>query len=370
MQYNVISADNHILEPRDLFMTRMPKEFRDRAPRVMRGADGGDGWSLDGKPPSRTFGLEATAGRAVQVSGYKWEDILPGNYDPDAHVADMKLAGIDAAVLYPTVCLSAYDLPADEFGLALMKTYNDWLLSDFVAADPKRLIGLPLIPVNHPVEVAVAEVKRCIEKGARGFFIPAFPKIPYIDQHYDPIWAVAAEAGTPVSLHRQNGGKDPSGGFAGQLSAPGMAVAGTVIRYFAGVTPLTSFIFSGMFERHPKLKVLEAEVNFGWAPYWMFQMDQCHGQQDNWNSFPFSKLPSEYVGENVFVTVLDDEVGFPMVKDFPKLAEMGLFSIDYPHSVCLWPDSMSYVDKVTKGVDPVAKAKILSGNAERIFNLN
>ena len=71
MEYRVISADNHILEPRDLFATRLPKEFRDRAPQVLRGADGGDGWSWDGKTVGRTFGIEATAGRSVQVSGYK-----------------------------------------------------------------------------------------------------------------------------------------------------------------------------------------------------------------------------------------------------------------------------------------------------------
>jgi hypothetical protein len=105
MRYDVISADNHIIEPRELFVTRMPKEFRDRAPRVVRAADGGDGWSLTGETPGRSFGLEATAGRPIQVQGYKWEDILPGNYDPDAHLADMKADGIDAAVLFPTVSM-------------------------------------------------------------------------------------------------------------------------------------------------------------------------------------------------------------------------------------------------------------------------
>ena len=86
MNYNVISADNHVIEPRDLFVTRMPKEFRDRAPRVVRGKDGGDGWSLD---------------------------------------------GVDAAVLFGTISMGAYTMSPPDFALALMQTYNDWLLDDF-----------------------------------------------------------------------------------------------------------------------------------------------------------------------------------------------------------------------------------------------
>ena len=64
MGQRVISADNHIVDPKDLYVDRMPAAFRDRAPRVLRGTDGGDGWSFTGEVPSRTFGLEAVAGQA------------------------------------------------------------------------------------------------------------------------------------------------------------------------------------------------------------------------------------------------------------------------------------------------------------------
>jgi predicted TIM-barrel fold metal-dependent hydrolase len=370
MEYDVISADNHIVEPRDLFVTRMPAAFRGRAPRVVAAADGGDGWSFDGKPPQRSFGIEATAGRVVQVSGYKWEDILPGNYDGAAHVADMTRDGVDAAVIFPTIGLSAYSLPSDDFALALIRTYNDWLYSDFVAADPRRLVGLALLPVNHGVETAVAELKRCVAMGARGFFIPAFPTTSYIDRVYDPLWAAAAEAGTPLCLHRSNGGTDPSGASEFQYKTPGVNVAGTVIRFFTGVQPLTYFIFTGTFDRHPDLKIMAAEVNFGWIPYWKFQMDQCFEQQKGWAQFPFSRKPSEYVGENVFVSVLDDEVGFDLVRTDPSLADVALFSIDYPHSVCLWPGSAGHIERVTRTLGAAAKRKILSENAARIFRLN
>src|SRR5262245_3300558 len=105
MDYTLISADSHVIEPRDLFVEQLPEQYRDRAPRVVRGRDGGDGWSFDGNPPARTFGLEAVAGQKAvgekfAAEGLTWDEILPGNYDGAAHVADMDRDGVDASVLY------------------------------------------------------------------------------------------------------------------------------------------------------------------------------------------------------------------------------------------------------------------------------
>lgn len=371
MKYNVISADNHILEPRDLFTTRLPKEFRDQAPRVVRGPDGGDGWSWDGGPPKRTFGIEATAGRSVQASGYKWEDILPGNYDGAAHLKDMMDHGVDAALLFPSVPLAAWSMGDSDFGLAILQTYNDWVYDDFTAPDPKRLIALPMMPVNHSMEVLLAEADRCLKKGAKGLHLPLFPDIEYVDPYYDPFWAVAAEAGTPICLHRTSGGIDKSGKSNFQFNRPGVNVAGTVTRFFAGVEPLTMLIYTGVFARHPKLKVMDAELNFGWVPFWKQTMDQCFEQQKGWAKFgiDLDSTPSDALGKNVFVTVLDDKLGFDMVKTDPMMAEVALFSIDYPHSVGLWPNTGDFIAKATVNCDPVSKHKILAGNAVRIFNL-
>lgn len=370
MQYNVISADNHILEPRDLFTTRLPKEYRDRAPRVMRGEDGGDGWSWDGKTVDRTLGIEATAGRAVKISGYTWDEILPGNYDGAAHLADMQQEGVDAAVLFPSVPLMAWSMHDDPYALALMQTFNDWVFDDFCAADPKRLIALPMMPVHHGMDVLLAELDRVLKKGARAVHIPVFPDKPYIDTYWDPFWAAVADAGVPLCIHRTSGGIDTSTKANFQFKVPGVNVAGTVIRFFSGVEPLTLMIFTGVFNRHPKLKIMDAEVNFGWIPYWKQQMDQSFEQQKGWAKFPFENKPSEALGKNVFVSVLDDKIGFELVKLDPQMADVALFSIDYPHSVCLWPNTAKYIEESTAGVDPVAKQKILSGNAVKLFNLD
>jgi predicted TIM-barrel fold metal-dependent hydrolase len=243
------------------------------------------------------------------------------------------------------------------------------MMRDFCAPDRKRLIGLPMLPVNHGVEPSIAEAERTLKMGAKGLNIPVYPDVPYIDERYEPFWAFVAQAGVPLCMHRVSGGKDPTGpGFA--YKTPGVALATSVTRFFAGVDPLAKLIFTGVFQRHPALKIVHAEINFGWVPFWKNTMDEVYDRQKNWAHLPFDGPPSDALGRNVFVTVLDDRLGFELVEREPYLADVAMFSTDYPHSFCLWPDTQGYIDKVTEGVDAAAKHKILAGNAARTFGLN
>jgi predicted TIM-barrel fold metal-dependent hydrolase len=369
MEYRVISADNHILEPRDLFTTRLPKEFRDRAPQVLRGADGGDGWSWDGKTVGRTFGIEATAGRSVQVSGYTWEEILPGNYDGAAHMQDMLDAGVDASVLFPSVPLMGWFWGDDPFALALFQTFNDWVIEDFCAPDPRRLIALPLMPVNHGMDVLLSEMDRMLKKGAKALHIPVYPDKVWWDPYWDPFFKTAAEADVPLCMHRTSGGRDPGGKDQFQFDLPGLGPAGTVHRFFAAIEPFTKMIYTGVFARHPKLKFMDAEVNFGWVPFWMETLDTVYEKQKGWARFGTEETPSAVLGRNVFFTVLDDKVGFDLVATNPQMADLALFSTDYPHSICLWPNTADDIARSTVNCPAEAKQKILAGNAVKLFNL-
>ena len=373
MEYKVISTDNHIIEAPTTFTDRMPSEFKDRAPRIMRGADGGDGWSFDGKPPKQTFGLNAVAGRPFEdykVSGLTLDEILPGNYDGAEHIKDMDKDGVDAATIYPMASLEAYTLADRGFALAILRAYNDWLLDEFCAVDSKRLIGLPLTPVDDGLDTMLAEANRVIDKGAKGLFIPYYPKRPYYDEYYDPFWQVVSEAGVPVTIHRTMGGVAPVGtDIPSPSAAAGLNVAGIVERFFTGVMPFSRLVFTGLFERFPLLKFVDAEVNVGWLPFWMQMMEQEFGLQRHWANPPLDTSPAEFVGKNLFVTVLDDYVGFDMAKVDDKVAKASMYSTDYPHSTTLFPKSREHIAKLTAGLDADKKHAILAGNAIRVYNL-
>ena len=368
----VISADCHINQPPDVF-DRVPAEYRDRAPKMKRGLDGGDGWSFDEGPPKRTFGIEAMAGRAradYQVSGLRFDEILRGNWDPHAHAADMDLDGIDVSVVYPASSIFIYVEPDRALALACMRSYNDWVVDDFQGAEPKRIVGLPMLPVDDGMDACLAEFDRVVAKGARGLFIPGMPDRPYHDPYYEPLWARASDTGVPLTFHRTFGGR-PKEQDWDELMNQNVQPAGTVFRFFSGVRALTYMTFAGVFARNPGLKLIAAEVNFGWVPFWAQTMDQQVETQSGWADIPLDRLPSQYLGHNVFVTVLDDHVGFDLVRSgqYPYLADMAMFSSDYPHSVTLWPRSQEHISKLTTGIRDQDVAKILSGNAARVYAL-
>ena len=152
-----------------------------------------------------------------------------------------------------------------------------------------------------------------------------------------------------------------------------VTVSGTVYRFFSAAKPFTYMTYGGVFERHPELKIVGAEVNCSWIPFWAQTMDQCF---DN----PFYRAtggvridtrPSEILGTNLFVTVLDDDLGFRMIAQgvAPELADCSMFSTDYPHSVCLWPNSQAHVERLTTGMSDGDRHKVLAGNAERVYGL-
>ena len=271
----IISADCHINEPPHVF-DNVPSKLKARAPKMLRGADGGDGWSFDGAPPKRTFGIEATAGRAAgdkKMSGLRFDEILPGNHQGKAHVEDMDKDGIDVSVVYPAYAAQAYVMPDRELGVACMRSYNDWMLGEFQGASPKRIVGLPLLPVDDGMDVCLAELERCVRAGAKAILIPGLPVKPYHDRYYEPLFARAAEAGVPLTFHRTFGGRAQEADWDG-IADLKITAGGTVWRFFSAVRIFTYLVYAGVFDRHPNLKLVAAEVNFGWLPFWLQTMDQ------------------------------------------------------------------------------------------------
>jgi predicted TIM-barrel fold metal-dependent hydrolase len=379
MEYRVISADNHIIEPPGTFVDRVAPKFKDQAPRVVRGKDGGDGWSVDGSVPHTTIsgatGLGAVnPGMQIRTlgRGLRWDEVVPGNYDGAAHVAAMHSDGIDASVVYPQVTFRAYiALKNRDLALACVQAFNDWLLDEFQAADSKRLIGLCVMPHLHDMTTICHELERVLNKGARGIFLPYTMDHPHYDPYYDPMWQLLSDAGAPASLHITFGGtRAPEPTPPPGIQSPWLFCSRIVSGYFSGIHPMTELIFTGLFDRFPKLKFIDAEVNMGWLPFWGAMMDQIYEQHGYWSDLPINALPHTYIGRNIFVTAQDDVEGFRQAHHSDLVARGGMFSIDYPHEVTLFPKTQEYLADLTIGLDANIKHGILAGNAMRVFNLN
>ena len=152
-------------------------------------------------------------------------------------------------------------------------------------------------------------------------------------------------------------------------------VGGTALSIAVGapvdaIVSLGRLLMGGVCERFPGLRLVAGEVNCGWVPFWAQTMDQEHDVASAMYATGLSRPPSAVLGENVFVTVLDDDVGFEHIaRGSPRLADACMFSTDYPHSVTLWPTSRSYVERLTKDLTDVDREKVLSGNAARVYRV-
>jgi predicted TIM-barrel fold metal-dependent hydrolase len=368
----IISADCHVNEPPHVF-DGVPAKLKARAPKMLRGADGGDGWSFDGGPPKRTFGIEATAGRAAgekKLSGLRFDEILRGNYEGRAHVEDMDADGTDVSIVYPAYAAQTYVMPDRELALACMRSYNDWILGEFQAAEPARIVGLPMLPVDDGMDESLAELERGLRAGAKGFLIPGLPIRPYHDRGYDPLFARAAEARVPLTFHRTFGGKPQEPDWDG-IAELKLSAGGTVWRFFSATRIFTYLVYGGVFDRHPGLRIVAAEVNMGWLPFWAQTMEQNFvvrsGMHDA--TIATARRPTEHMGTNLFVTVLDDAVGFEQIARHPWLAECSMWSSDYPHSVTLWPRSRQVLAELGGGLRQQQLEAIAHGNAARVYGL-
>ena len=370
----IVDADAHVNEPPDLWQTRVPARWRDRAPKVLH-TDDGDFWSFEDGKRSRALGLTATAGLSFpqfRPEGLRYSEIRPGSFEPKARLGDLDADGIWAQVLYPSVTLSGARLYADErdLQLACVRAYNEWL-AEFCAGGEGRLIGQAIIPTTG-VDDAIAELHAALALGHKGVVISAFPNGTLAAQPEDaPFWALAEDLGLPVAVH--------IGSFV--PSRPGMKWPDTHELSFLGITgaakagsqalPVAcNLIFSGIFEQFPRLKVVLVESNIGWIPTLCEQLDDMFLRY-RWFTGATEKMramPSELFHRNLWATFMIDTVGMEL--RYRMNGAHLLWSTDYPHTGCDWPNSRVTIERVFRGLPIDEVRAFVHTNAVDLYNLD
>jgi predicted TIM-barrel fold metal-dependent hydrolase len=360
--YRLISADSHPNEPPSLWLDRVPAKYKDRAPRIER-FEQGDGWVLEGVKDPINFGQNACAGLpASQMTPWcRFEDLRHGGWDPAARLNEMDADNVDAEVLYPTPRLS-WSIVANqdvEFHLAMVRAYNDWL-SEYCAHAPDRFGGQALLP-NRGAEAAVEEIERVWGRpGIRGFVMGTYPN-GTLDPapEDDKVWGLMAEAGIPLSIHVSMTQTMPG---SHKSPLPGYG------RFFDAPNRIVQMVFSGMFDRFPDLRLVIAEVDCGWVPYFKEQIDNNSGRLREVNDFGLRDLPSRYVENHVYFTYMTDT--FAVRHRHEIGVDKMLWSSDYPHISADWPNSWKTIQASFSGVDPRERQAILAGNAATLFGFS
>jgi predicted TIM-barrel fold metal-dependent hydrolase len=349
----LISADSHVTVTHDDVKKHLSPKFYEAYDAAVAQMGGG--------------GTAIRAGQNTMPKGFEGVRHAigrPGNSNPIERLKDMDQDGVDVEVLYCEFSAFRYLYLIKDGWREATRAFNDTLI-DFASADPKRLIASYQIPI-HDIDIACAEVKRLAESGAKSLQLPVHPPElgapDYWERVYDPLWATIQEADLPICLHI---GLAPIEVFKGEFPNHAQGVVQPLAAFWTSVQ-YGNFILSGVFERFPGLKVVFVEPGIGWMPWWMFQVDEMALHRN----YPFPEIkeaPSFYFHRNLFLTFIYEPFAVQNLRHL--MLENIMWSTDYPHPACSWPDSRALVEEQFKGVPADERELILSGNAARVWNL-
>ena len=346
-----ISADSHVNEPPDLWEKRLPAQYRERAPHVITTPNNSHAWVVEDNEKPMPLGFNSVNYRAqkrydrynyrekfaeYKFRGVRFEDILPGSFDPVARLKEMDEAKVDAEVIYNGAQLWPAIKKMDDraLSLACFKAYNDWI-AEFESIDRNRLVATATIPATG-VDDAMDEMERCVnDLKIRSVTLESFPSGGYDrpTPEDDRFWALAEEMGIPVNIHSSlsippGAARVILGPLAAKDAGPKFKELGADGGSFP--TVLGQLILSGVFERFPRLKFVGAEVFCGWLPFYLEQFDDSFRRYRHTEGLRLSMLPSEYFHRNTYVVYILDEVG--VANRYLSGVQNLMWSTDYPHS--------------------------------------
>ena len=371
--YSIISCDGHLEIPPDAWLRHVPPEHRDRAPRLVHLAGGGEGWIVEGMPIIHN-GQNVSAGRPLKVLGQSyWNDDgtpVAGTGDAAQRLREQDFDGIDAEVLYPPVFISRYiaNIADKDAYLAMVRAYNTFLAEDYCSVAPDRLIGNAVIPITG-TEDAIAEMKRVKSLGLRSICLAQFPAgelTPTADD--DVFWHAALEEGMSITAH---------GGLGDRMS-PLMVASATgqfdlvtslVSRTFPGPTAvIANMVVSGAFDRIPELRIYLAETNASWMPAVFYMMDDSYELFRDWYGVHLALKPSEYAREHFRFGIVRDPLALKMRDLLP--AEDLMWGTDFPHSVTSYPRTREWLEIIFGDVPAGLRRRILLENPIEFFGLD
>lgn len=360
----VVDADGHVVEPRDAWAP-VPPAYR---PSIERDAHGYEHVVVDGKEILAVpLGTLATPGGRFSDPGsfLPLEDAHRGGSDPVARLADMDVEGIDRAVLFPSVGLYFWALDDPLAAVPIARAYNDWLAS-YCAADPTRLFGAAMVPMQDPA-AAVAELRRARrELGFVAAFVRPNPcrGRSLSDRAYEPVWDAAEECAMTIAVHEGSSVIVPTLGSDRPFNP---LVLHAVSHAFEEMLACAQLIAFGVLERHPSLRVVFLESSGGWVPFWLERLDE---QAESFGGFcPDLRLaPSEYFARQCWISYEIDEHTLPVLA--PIIGESRIvWGSDYPHHDATFPGAVDTLRRTMAPLRHDVQALILGANATELYRL-
>jgi uncharacterized protein len=366
----IIDCDGHLVEPHDLWERWMPGPLKARAPRLVKDRYAATRILLEGRLYPQVEGK----GKGFPGLPEAWYSIDAGGgvtshetTRPESRLRAMDTDRIDVAVLFPTLGLYTVDARDPGLAVAICRAYNDWLAKEYVAANPRRLVGVAMISLRDVAEAARELRRAVVELGHKAAYVRPNPVDGRTleDPTFDPFYAEAQALGVPVMFHEGTEGQIPT---AGLDRYDNFFMTHAISHPFEQMLASLSIIAGGVLERFPQLRVAFLESGCGWLPFWLHRMHEHwekRGQEVPW----LIRDPVEYFRRQCMISCDPDEATIPAVVDYIG-EDCVCWASDYPHWDAVFPGAVDELRKHMGGLSPAAQQKILGDNARRFLNLS
>jgi predicted TIM-barrel fold metal-dependent hydrolase len=368
----IISVDDHVVEPPEIFEGRFPKKFADQAPRVIDTDNGGQAWLWNGQVLPNV-GFNAVAGRPR--ADYSFEPTRFDHMRPGAYVIKERLKEMDRNGVWASVCFPSF-LPGfvgqrltmwpedEELAWAAMRAYNDWHLESWAGEDPMRIIPNQIAWLRDPVKAA-DEIRRNAERGFKSVSFSEAPHklgLPTIHSGYwEPFFAACEETETVINLHVGSAGETPTTGDDAPMGVVGALFAASAFTY------TVDWLYSEVAIRYPNIKICMSEGGIGWVASIIDRVDHLNerGVDAGDDKTDLERPSSALLRRNFWFCALDDPSGF-LTADFIGIDNI-LVESDYPHSDSTWPDTQPLLKQHLSVLSVEDQRKVCFENAAKLY---
>ena len=367
----LVSIDDHVVEPRDMFDRHVPERWRGEAPKSVMNDGGIERWVFQGEE-SASGSLNAVVGWPKEEWGLDpttYAEMRPGAYDVAERVRDMNHNGILASMCFPSFAGFSggfFQRAADkELARVMVQAYNDWHIDEWAASHPGRFIPLAIPPVWDPDALA-DEVRRVARKGCHAITMPELPHLQNLPSYHDldywdPFFRVASEEHVVMCLHIGQG-------FAAIKSAPDAPIDNLIILATqVSAIAAQDLLWGPAMRTYPDLKIAWSEAGIGWIPFFLDRCDR-HYVNQRWLGHDFgTKLPSDIFREHSLACFVTDPSAL-RIRDAIGV-DVIAWECDYPHSDSIFPGAPEFVHRelTTAGCSDEEIDKITWQNSCRFF---
>jgi uncharacterized protein len=380
----VVDADSHMTEQHDLWVKRAPAAYKDRVPHVEQ-FEGEPTWIIDGIPCGRAGGGGVIDRRgnkfAFNESMEIWsiDEVHRAAWDPQERLRVLDECGIQTQVLFPnSLGIGGQNLQPIEdeaLRLAVIEIYNE-SRAELQAESNNRFLPMPVLPAWN-VGACVREAERVAGMGLRGVNMTSDPQdlgAPDLaSREWDPLWEVCAALHLPVHFHI--GASLTAMNFFGEYFWPSQheyvkpALGGSML-FINNARMVANSIVTGMFDRHPDLKMVSVESGIGWIPFILETVDYEVAENAPEQLKDLERMPSEYFADHWYATFWFEQNKGNLQALVDSVGEDNiLFETDFPHPTCLYPKPLETVAAKMETLRDSSRRKILGENAAKLYRL-